>query len=54
LVHVDSCIGGFFLPFIEKLGYKLPLFDFRVDGVTSLSADIHKYGYTGNFIKYKI
>ncbi|EGG17512.1 sphingosine-1-phosphate lyase [Cavenderia fasciculata] len=45
-LHVDACIGGFFLPFLESAGYKLPcLFDFRVDGVTSISADIHKYGY---------
>jgi glutamate/tyrosine decarboxylase-like PLP-dependent enzyme len=44
--HVDSCIGGFVLPWIEKLGEKVPLFDFRVPGVTSISADIHKYGYS--------
>lgn len=43
--HVDSCLGGFILPFIEKLGYPLPPFDFRVPGVTSISADIHKYGF---------
>ncbi|KAL9644451.1 hypothetical protein ABK040_016578 [Willaertia magna] len=45
-LHVDSCIGGLILPFIEKLGYEIPLFDFRVKGVTSISADIHKYGYS--------
>lgn len=44
-LHVDCCIGGFFLPMIEKLGYELPPFDFRVPGVTSISADVHKYGY---------
>jgi len=44
--HVDSCLGGFLLPFMEKLGYKVPLFDFRVPGVTSISADVHKYGYS--------
>jgi glutamate/tyrosine decarboxylase-like PLP-dependent enzyme len=44
--HVDACIGGFFLPFMEKLGHSVPLFDFRIKGVTSLSADIHKYGYS--------
>ena len=44
-LHVDACIGGFVLPFIEKLGYPAPVFDFRVPGVTSISADIHKYGY---------
>ncbi len=46
LFHVDSCIGGFILPFINKLGYPIPEFDFKVDGVTSLSADLHKYGYS--------
>lgn len=43
--HVDACLGGFMLPFIEKLGYPVPLFDFRVPGVSSISADIHKYGF---------
>jgi glutamate/tyrosine decarboxylase-like PLP-dependent enzyme len=43
--HVDSCVGGFILPFVEKLGYPIPPFDFRVPGVMSMSADIHKYGY---------
>ncbi len=44
--HVDSCLGGFLLPFAERLGYKIPPFDFRIPGVTSISADIHKYGYS--------
>ena len=44
-LHVDSCLGGFMLPFVRKLGYKIPDFDFSVPGVTSLSADVHKYGY---------
>jgi sphinganine-1-phosphate aldolase len=43
--HVDACFGGFILPWLEKLGYPIPLFDFRVPGVTSISADVHKYGY---------
>jgi glutamate/tyrosine decarboxylase-like PLP-dependent enzyme len=43
--HVDSCIGGFMLPWLDKLGHPIPPFDFRVPGVTSISADIHKYGY---------
>ena len=43
--HVDSCVGGFILPFLEKLGQPIPPFDFRVPGVMSMSADIHKYGY---------
>jgi sphinganine-1-phosphate aldolase len=45
LLHVDACVGGFFLPFIRKLGYPVPDFDFAVPGVTSISADLHKYAY---------
>ena len=45
LLHVDACVGGFFLPFIRKLGYPVPEFDFGVPGVTSISADLHKYAY---------
>jgi sphinganine-1-phosphate aldolase len=45
-MHVDACVGGLELPFIEKLGYPIPSFDFRVPGVCSMSADIHKYGFT--------
>jgi sphinganine-1-phosphate aldolase len=43
--HVDSCLGGFILPWAERLGYQIPAFDFRLAGVTSMSADTHKYGY---------
>jgi glutamate/tyrosine decarboxylase-like PLP-dependent enzyme len=43
--HVDACLGGFLLPFLERLGYDVPAWDFRVPGVTSISADLHKYGY---------
>lgn len=43
--HVDACFGGFLLPWLEELGYDIPRFDFRIDGVTSMSADCHKYGY---------
>lgn len=43
--HTDACLGGFLLPWIEKLGYEVPRFDFRLPGVTSISADTHKYGY---------
>lgn len=43
--HVDACLGGFVLPWAEKLGYPVPPFDFRLPGVTSMSADTHKYGY---------
>ena len=45
LCHVDACMGGFMLPFLEELGYPVPDFDFRVPGVTSISLDAHKYGY---------
>ena len=44
-LHVDGCLGGFILPFGEALGYDIKPFDFRVPGVTSISADTHKYGY---------
>ena len=44
--HVDACIGGFVLPFLEAAGSDVPPWDFRVPGVTEISADIHKYGYT--------
>ena len=43
--HVDACLGGFLLPFAERLGYPVPPFDFRLPGVTSISVDTHKYGY---------
>ena len=43
--HVDACLGGFILPWAERLGYPVPSFDFRLPGVTSMSADTHKYGY---------
>ena len=43
--HTDSCLGGFIVPFAEKLGYKVPVIDFRLPGVTSMSVDTHKYGY---------
>jgi sphinganine-1-phosphate aldolase len=45
LFHTDSCVGGFMLPFVRRLGYPIPDFDFSVPGVTSISADLHKYGY---------
>lgn len=45
LCHVDACVGGFMLPFAKKLGRKIPPFDFSVPGVTSMSADLHKYGW---------
>ncbi len=49
-MHVDACLGGYLLPFIERLAPEerlkpVPPWDFRVPGVTSISADVHKYGY---------
>jgi len=46
LCHVDACLGGYLLPFWEALGQPVPPWDFRVPGVTSMSADVHKYGYS--------
>jgi sphinganine-1-phosphate aldolase len=43
--HTDACLGGFLLPWVERLGFPVPPFDFRLPGVTSMSADTHKYGY---------
>jgi glutamate/tyrosine decarboxylase-like PLP-dependent enzyme len=44
--HVDACMGGITLPMLERLGRPVPRFDFRLAGVTSMSVDLHKYGYT--------
>lgn len=44
-LHVDACIGGFVLPYFRRLGASVPPFDFTVPGVTSLSVDLHKYGF---------
>lgn len=46
LCHVDACLGGWLLPFWERLGEPVPPWDLQVEGVTSVSADVHKYGYT--------
>ena len=45
LCHVDACVGGIHLSYMRKLGYEVPDFDFNVPGVTSLTTDLHKYGY---------
>ncbi|MFC8124873.1 pyridoxal phosphate-dependent decarboxylase family protein [Streptomyces sp. NPDC057302] len=45
-LHVDACIGGWILPFKEMLGQSVPPWDFRVDGVSSITVDLQKYGYT--------
>ncbi len=44
-LHVDGCWGGFISPFAKALGYAIPEWDFAIPGVTSLSADIHKFGF---------
>ncbi|MCU1458975.1 MAG: PLP-dependent enzyme glutamate decarboxylase [Actinomycetia bacterium] len=44
--HVDACMGGMVLPFMEQLGEPVAPWDFRVPGITSISVDLHKYGYT--------
>ncbi len=44
-LHVDACVGGFVLPFLKRGGVQIPDFDFAIEGVSSLSADLHKYGY---------
>jgi len=44
--HVDACVGGMILPFIKRAGFPIPPFDLSVPSVWSISADIHKYGYT--------
>jgi glutamate/tyrosine decarboxylase-like PLP-dependent enzyme len=46
-MHVDACVGGFMLPWLEQLGRPVPRWDFRNAGVTSISADLHKFAYAG-------
>ena len=43
--HVDACMGGVTLHYMSRLGMLTPLWNFKVDGVTSISVDLHKYGY---------
>ena len=43
--HVDACIGGWVLPFAARIGRDVAPWTFAVDGVTSISVDLHKYGY---------
>jgi sphinganine-1-phosphate aldolase len=44
--HVDACMGGMVLPYLARLGEAIPPWDFSVPGVTSISVDLHKFGYT--------
>lgn len=49
-LHVDACYGGFILPFARKLGRPVRNFDFSVPGVSSISVDVHKFGYANKGI----
>ena len=44
-LHVDACVGAYILPFFRELGENIPAYDLTVDGVRSMSGDLHKYGY---------
>ncbi len=44
-LHVDACVGGYMAPFVKQLGHDIPEFDFALDGVSSISADLHKFGF---------
>jgi sphinganine-1-phosphate aldolase len=45
-LHVDCCMGGYLLPFMDKAGFPIAPFDFRIKAVTSISCDPHKFGFT--------
>ncbi len=45
-MHVDACVGGYLAPFARMIGQPIPNFDFSVNGVSSISADLHKFGFT--------
>lgn len=44
-LHVDACVGGYIAPFVARAGHSIPAFDFSLPGVTSISADLHKFGF---------
>ncbi len=44
-LHVDACVGGYLAPFVRQIGRDIPDFDFGVPGVSSISADLHKFGF---------
>ena len=44
-LHVDACVGGYLAPFAKQIGRDIPDFDFIVPGVSSISADLHKFGF---------
>jgi len=45
-LHVDAAFGGYVIPFLKELGYNIPDFDFKLKGVSSISIDAHKMGYS--------
>jgi sphinganine-1-phosphate aldolase len=51
-LHVDCCLGSFIMPFIEEAGFPVEPFDFRVEGVTAISCDTHKYGFAPKVCVY--
>ncbi|MEO8921711.1 MAG: aminotransferase class V-fold PLP-dependent enzyme [Caldimonas sp.] len=44
-MHVDACVGGYVAPFVKMIGRAIPDFDFSIEGVCSISADLHKFGF---------
>jgi tyrosine decarboxylase/aspartate 1-decarboxylase len=44
-LHIDAAFGGFVIPFLKELGYSAPEFDFKLRGVSSITADPHKMGF---------
>jgi glutamate/tyrosine decarboxylase-like PLP-dependent enzyme len=44
-LHVDACVGGYIAPFVRMTGREVPNFDLGIEGVSSLSADLHKFGF---------
>ena len=46
-LHVDCCLGSFIMPFLERAGFPVGLFDFRLEGVTAISCDTHKVRWCG-------
>lgn len=53
-VHCDCCLGGFLVPFLEKAGFNMDPVDFRLPGVTSISADTHKVKFYLSFVELSI
>ena len=49
-LHVDCCLGSFIVPFLVKAGFEMPVFDFRLEGVTAISCDTHKVNHQFIFL----